>query len=99
MKIPFFSRLYNGLLKHPRYRWLVMGASLLYLVSPIDFSPDVIPIVGWIDDGVVATLLATGITQVLLERRQAAKDQKALASDSDAIATDVAALPTDSERS
>jgi uncharacterized membrane protein YkvA (DUF1232 family) len=99
MKIPFFSRLYNGLLKHPRYRWLVMGASLLYLVSPIDFSPDVIPIVGWIDDGVVATLLATGITQVLLERRQAAKDQKALASDSDAIATDAAALPTDSERS
>ncbi len=99
MKIPFFSRLYNGLLKHPQYRWLVMGASLLYLVSPIDFSPDVIPIVGWIDDGVVATLLATGITQVLLERRQAAKDQKALASDGDAIATDAAALPTDSERS
>ncbi len=97
MKIPFLSRIYNGLLKHPRYRWLVMGASLLYLVSPIDFSPDVIPIVGWIDDGVVATLLATGITQVLLDRRQAAKDQKALASDSDAIAT--AALPTDSERS
>ncbi|MEA5448432.1 YkvA family protein [Leptolyngbya sp. CCNP1308] len=92
MKIPFFSRLYNGLLKHPKYRWVVMGASLIYLVSPIDFSPDLIPIVGWIDDGVVATLLATGITQVLLDRRQTLKDQKTLAKNPNA-----AALPADSE--
>ncbi|MFQ4135683.1 YkvA family protein [Nodosilinea sp. PGN35] len=91
MKVPFFSRLYNGLLKHPRYRWVVIGASLIYLVSPIDISPDLIPVVGWIDDGVVATLLATGITQVLLDRRQALKDQKTLAQDPNA------ALPADSE--
>jgi uncharacterized membrane protein YkvA (DUF1232 family) len=83
MKIPFFTRLYNGLLKHPRYRWVVMGASLLYLVSPLDFSPDLIPVVGWVDDGVVATLLATGITQVLLDRRQAMKSQRALAAEAD----------------
>ncbi len=83
MKIPFFTRLYNGLLKHPRYRWVVMGASLLYLVSPLDFSPDLIPVVGWVDDGVVATLLATGITQVLLDRRQAMKSQQALAAEAD----------------
>lgn len=92
MKIPFFSRLYSGLLKHPRYRWVVMGASIIYLVSPIDVSPDFIPVAGWIDDGVVATLLATGITQVLLDRRQALKDQKILAKDPKAVA-----LPTDSE--
>ncbi|MBD1914956.1 MULTISPECIES: YkvA family protein [Cyanophyceae] len=92
MKVPFFSRLYNGLLKHPRYRWVVMGASLIYLVSPIDISPDFIPVAGWIDDGVVATLLATGITQVLLDRRQTLKDQKILAKDPKAIA-----LSTDSE--
>ena len=99
MKIPFFSRIYNGLLKHPRYRWVVMGASLLYLVSPIDFSPDLIPIVGWIDDGVVATLLATGITQVLLDRRQAMKDEKTLAetAEGDPPATDTA-RPADSEQ-
>ncbi|MBE9136022.1 DUF1232 domain-containing protein [Nodosilinea sp. LEGE 07088] len=95
MKIPFFSRFYNALLKHPRYRWVVMGASLLYLVSPIDFSPDLIPIVGWIDDGVVATLLATGITQVLLDRRQTMKEQRALGDSAD---IDVAALPADAEQ-
>jgi uncharacterized membrane protein YkvA (DUF1232 family) len=92
MKIPFFSRLYNGLLKHPRYRWVVMGASLIYLVSPVDVSPDFIPVAGWIDDGVVATLLATGFTQVLLDRRQTLKDQKTLAQ-----APNAAALPNDSE--
>jgi uncharacterized membrane protein YkvA (DUF1232 family) len=96
MKIPFFTRIYNALLKHPRYRWVVMGASLLYLVSPLDFSPDLIPIVGWIDDGVVATLLATGITQVLLDRRQAMKDQQSVAkTEGEPLDTvDVAALPT-----
>ena len=102
MKIPFFSRIYSGLLKHPRYRWLVMGASLLYLVSPIDFSPDVIPILGWLDDGVVATLLATSITQVLLDRRQAMKDQKTPDSEGETgaiAATDVATLPADADPS
>ncbi len=100
MKIPFFSRIYNGLLKHPRYRWVVMGASLLYLVSPLDFSPDLIPIVGWIDDGVVATLLATGITQVLLDRRQAMKDQKSLEEVADAASAPVngITLPADAEQ-
>ena len=95
MKIPFFSRLYSGLLKHPRYRWVVMGASLIYLLSPIDISPDFIPVAGWIDDGVVATLLATGITQVLLDRRQTLKAQKTLADN----ATGVTSLPTDPKNS
>jgi uncharacterized membrane protein YkvA (DUF1232 family) len=101
MKIPFFTRLYNGLLKHPRYRWVVMGASLLYLVSPIDFSPDLIPVVGWVDDGVVATLLATGITQVLLDRRQAMKSQRALAAeaDSEPDTIDGVTLPPNPENS
>lgn len=92
MKIPFFSRIYGGLMKHPRYRWVVIGASLLYLVSPVDISPDVMPVIGWIDDGVVATLLATGITQALLDRRQTLKEQKKLAQDPQANA-----LPDNSE--
>ena len=97
MKIPFLTKIYSALMKHPRYRWMVMGASLIYLVSPIDFAPDLIPIVGWIDDGVVATLLATGITQVLLDRRRAMKEQTAL--DAKGNAVDVATLPPDAENS
>jgi uncharacterized membrane protein YkvA (DUF1232 family) len=72
------KRLYSKIMGHPRYRWAVILASLAYLVSPVDFSPDVIPILGWVDDGVVATLLATEITQILLNRRQAMRDKKSL---------------------
>jgi uncharacterized membrane protein YkvA (DUF1232 family) len=33
--------------------------AVLYVLSPIDLIPDVIPVLGWLDDiGVVATLLA-----------------------------------------
>jgi uncharacterized membrane protein YkvA (DUF1232 family) len=79
---------------HPRYRWAVILASALYLISPLDFSPDFIPILGWIDDGVIATLLATEITQILLDRRQTMKEKKALA-EKQAGAVDVAALPAE----
>jgi len=33
--------------------------ALIYVLVPIDFSPDVTPVVGWIDD-VIAVLLAIG---------------------------------------
>jgi uncharacterized membrane protein YkvA (DUF1232 family) len=39
-------------------RVLVLGA-LLYLISPIDAIPDLIPVVGWLDDiGVASAVLA-----------------------------------------
>ena len=61
-----FYNWYRATLRHPKYRWLLIGATLLYLVSPIDIAPDVIPIVGWIDDGIVATLLVTEVSQLLM---------------------------------
>lgn len=85
----FIKPLYNGyrkLLRNSKYRWVVIGASLLYLVSPIDFATDLIPVVGWLDDGLIATILVTEASQVLLEQlknrkakgQQAQKVQKAL---------------------
>ncbi len=39
--------------------------AVLYLISPIDFIPDAIPVLGWLDDiGVVAALLT--VAQKLL---------------------------------
>jgi uncharacterized membrane protein YkvA (DUF1232 family) len=32
-------------------------AAILYVVSPVDLIPDLIPLLGWLDDGVVALLL------------------------------------------
>jgi uncharacterized membrane protein YkvA (DUF1232 family) len=55
---------YRGLLQNPQYRWWVVGASIVYLVSPFDISPDVFPIVGWIDDTIVIGLLVAELSQL-----------------------------------
>lgn len=59
---------YRATLRNPKYRWWIILGSIAYLVSPIDISPDFIPIVGWIDDGILITLLATEVSQLLIER-------------------------------
>ena len=33
---------------------LIVLAAILYIVSPIDFMPDIIPVTGWIDDILMA---------------------------------------------
>ncbi len=58
---------YRSSLKNPKYRWLVVLGTLTYLVSPLDISPDVFPIVGWVDDGILITLLVTELMQILQE--------------------------------
>jgi uncharacterized membrane protein YkvA (DUF1232 family) len=35
---------------------LVAVLGLLYLISPMDILPDLIPILGWVDDGVIVAL-------------------------------------------
>ena len=32
-------------------------AAILYVLSPVDLVPDLIPLLGWLDDGIVAMLL------------------------------------------
>ena len=41
----------------PRAAKLVTVLAVLYVVSPIDFIPDTIPVLGWIDDGLIAYFL------------------------------------------
>lgn len=61
-----FYTWYKNTLEHPKYRWVLVGATLLYLLSPIDISPDFIPIIGWIDDAVVASIFVTSLSQIML---------------------------------
>ena len=61
---------YRRTLRNPKYRWWIILGSLVYLVSPLDISPDLMPIVGQIDDVAVLTLLISEIGQMLIERVQ-----------------------------
>jgi uncharacterized membrane protein YkvA (DUF1232 family) len=67
---------YRATIRNSKYRWVIVLGSLLYLVSPLDLATDVVPIVGWLDDGVIVTVLVTEVSQLLLEQR---KERKAKA--------------------
>jgi uncharacterized membrane protein YkvA (DUF1232 family) len=69
--------LYSNALRNPKYRWLIVAASLVYLLSPLDLVSDFIPVVGWLDDGVIATVLVAEVSQLFQEklRSRRQKDQ------------------------
>ena len=76
---------YRKLIRDSKYRWAIIIASALYILSPIDIAPDFLPIVGWIDDGVVLTLLLTELSAILMERVKAKRDGS-----SESVAEDMA---------
>ncbi len=50
------ARMVWAMLRHPAtplLSKLVAVAALVYLVSPVDLISDVVPVVGWIDDGLI----------------------------------------------
>jgi uncharacterized membrane protein YkvA (DUF1232 family) len=68
---PFTSWIYSalrGVIRNPKYRWWVVAGSLIYLLDPFDILPDAIPIVGWLDDSLLATIVVAEVTQVMSDR-------------------------------
>ncbi len=65
---------YRSAIRHPKYRWLVMLGTVVYLISPIDFLPDIFPIVGQIDDVMLAGLLFTELSQMMIAKIQARQE-------------------------
>jgi uncharacterized membrane protein YkvA (DUF1232 family) len=64
------------MIRNPQYRWWIVLGTLAYLWSPIDILPDIFPIIGWIDDGLLATLLVSEISQLVLARLKLKTDGK-----------------------
>ncbi len=58
---------YRQALRHPVYGWVIVAASLAYLLSPLDISPDLFPIIGQIDDAAILTLLVSELFQMAME--------------------------------
>jgi uncharacterized membrane protein YkvA (DUF1232 family) len=45
----------------PRAAKIALGAAMIYLASPIDLIPDFVPLLGYLDDLLLAALLIDGI--------------------------------------
>lgn len=58
---------YRNAIRNPKYRWWIILGTLIYVLSPLDISPDLIPIVGQVDDVVLITLLITEVSQMLID--------------------------------
>jgi uncharacterized membrane protein YkvA (DUF1232 family) len=67
---------YRKLIRDSKYRWLIIAGTLLYLISPIDLLPDMIPIIGQIDDVLILTVLVSEVSQMLIERINTTKNKK-----------------------
>jgi uncharacterized membrane protein YkvA (DUF1232 family) len=77
-KLPMESvyAMYRKLVVNPKYRWWIIGATLAYVLNPIDIAPDLIPFIGEIDDAVVVSLLVTELVGVLRDRMAMTKTGK-----------------------
>jgi uncharacterized membrane protein YkvA (DUF1232 family) len=85
---------YRSLLQNPKYRWWVVAASLVYLVSPIDLVPDFLPFAGLIDDTLLISLLVTEVAQVAKTKLQSQTTRSsATANDAVADVIDIQAMP------
>ncbi|MEM8610856.1 MAG: YkvA family protein [Cyanobacteria bacterium P01_H01_bin.105] len=92
--IESFYAWYSNGLRNPKYRWLIIFGTLTYLLSPIDISPDVFPIVGWIDDGILVTLLLAELSQVFqgaVNRSEQSAANDSIIDDDDGVVVDVKA--------
>lgn len=70
-----FTEWYRKTIRDSKYRWLIILGTLAYLLSPIDLLPDMIPIIGQIDDVLILTVLVSEVSQILIERIKIAKNK------------------------
>lgn len=71
---------YRNTLRNPKYRWWIIGGTLIYLISPFDISPDFIPFIGELDDLAIVGLLVSEISQLVLDKYQSRKNSTTSAS-------------------
>lgn len=64
---------YRNTIRNPKYRWWIILGTLVYLISPVDISPDFIPIVGVLDDFVLVSLLVTEVSQLVMDKYKSSK--------------------------
>ena len=87
---------YRKAIRHPKYGWLIGIGTLVYLISPFDIAPDFIPVVGQIDDVMLAGLLVAEVSQIILDKYKSRKQPDEVTDETATDKTvDVAAVETE----
>lgn len=61
---------WKGKFKFNFYTYILAVLAIVYTISPIDLLPDVIPVIGWVDDGVLLYLLFQQLRKELSRYQQ-----------------------------
>lgn len=56
--------------KTPKLAKVLLVAAAVYVISPIDIVPDVMPILGWLDDAAIVPLALAAFAKLAARRRQ-----------------------------
>jgi len=68
--------LYSNAIRNPKYRnWIIIG-TLIYVLSPIDLSPDIFPLAGQIDDFLLLSIMAIEVTQMVFNSQKKEEEEK-----------------------
>ena len=67
--------LYSNAIRNPKYRYWIIIGTLIYILSPIDISPDYFPLAGQIDDFLLLSIMITEVSQMLMSGLKEKKDK------------------------
>ena len=87
---------YGSSLRNPKYRWWIILGTLIYLLSPLDISPDLVPIIGQVDDVIVLMIMLNEVSQIAIDYAKTRSPQNPLETEEEQVKTiDVDAVPLD----
>jgi uncharacterized membrane protein YkvA (DUF1232 family) len=77
----FFKKLnpllaYHNLIQGQKTRYPTILLTALYLFSPLDISPDLIPIIGWVDDGLLLIIFLIEIGILIFSKPKTIQSSK-----------------------
>ena len=79
MLIEMIKAVKSGKYQVPKWAIPVIIGAVIYVVSPLDAVPDIIPVAGWLDDGAVVTAaigaLGTVIASYLDYKKEKERNQ------------------------
>ncbi|MEW6709845.1 MAG: DUF1232 domain-containing protein [Candidatus Riflebacteria bacterium] len=60
----------KSLIANPKAQLILFIFTIIYIVSPVDFIPDIAPIIGWADDAAVLLTQLVSFILYLKQKRQ-----------------------------